>query len=148
MLLAYVDTSAFIKRFLREARTDDMDALAESGVYDFAISSLVVTEFRSVLKRKHRLGALNAQFIGQATQQLHTEIAGGVLRFCAIEAAIFHLAGELISRLSSPLASLDALHLACAQTLKADFMVSADLQLLRACEEAGLKTLSMVPHKV
>lgn len=147
MLVAYVDTSAFIKRFLREARTEDMDELAESNDYRLAISSLVVTELRSVFKRNQRLGLLSDTFVQQATQQLHTEIASGGLRFHAMDAAIFNLAGDLISRLTSPLGTLDALHLACAQATGADLMVSADLQLLRASEEAGLKTLNLVPHK-
>lgn len=147
MLVAYVDTSAFIKRFLREARTEDMDDLAESNDYRLAISSLVVTELRSVFKRNQRLGLLSDTFVQQATQQLHTEIASGGLRFHAMDAAIFNLAGDLISRLTSPLGTLDALHLACAQATGADLMVSADLQLLRASEEAGLKTLNLVPHK-
>ena len=146
MLLAYVDTSAFVKRFLPEARTEDMDELAESQDYRLAISSLVVTELRSVFKRNQRLGRINDNFVQQATQQLHTEIASGGLRFHAIDAAIFNLAGDLISRLTSPLAALDALHLACAQATGADIMVSADLQLLRAAAEAGLKTLSLVPQ--
>ena len=147
MLVAYVDTSAFIKRFLHEARTDDMDELAESNDYRLAISSLVVTELRSVFKRNMRLGLLNDVFVQQATQQLHTEIASGGLRFHAMDASIFNLAGDLISRLESPLATLDALHLACAQATGADLMVSADVQLLRASSEAGLKTLNLVPHK-
>ena len=146
MLLAYVDTSAFVKRFLPEARTEDMDELAESKDYRLAISSLVVTELRSVFKRNQRLGRINDNFVQQATQQLHTEIASGGLRFHAIDAVIFNLAGDLISRLTSPLATLDAVHLACAQATGADIMVSADLQLLRAAAEAGLKTLSLVPQ--
>ena len=146
MLLAYVDTSAFVKRFLHEARTDDMDELAQSPDLRLTISSLVVTELRSVFKRHQRLGLLNESFVQQATQQLHTEIASGGLRFHAVDAAIFDLAGDLISRLTSPLGTLDALHLACAQATRADVMVSADLQLLRASAEAGLKTFSLVPH--
>ena len=146
MLVAYVDTSAFIKRFLPEARTDDMDELAESKDYRLAISSLVVTELRSVYKRNQRLGRITENFVQQATQQLHTEIASGGLRFHAIDAAIFNLAGDLIARLTSPLATLDAVHLACAQATGADMMVSADLQLLRAADEAGLRTLSLVPQ--
>ena len=147
MLVAYVDTSAFIKRFLHEARTEDMDELAESNDYRLAISSLVVTELRSVFKRNQRLGLINENFVQRATQQLHTEIASGGLRFHAVDASIFNLAGDLISQLTSPLGTIDALHLACAQATGAKFMVSADLQLLRASEEAGLQTLNLVPHK-
>jgi len=140
---AYVDTSAFIKRYLPESRTDEMEAFAISGEYRMAISSLTVTEFRSVLKRKLRDEAVGPDFVQKAKEQLLKEIAGGTLRFHAIDAATFNLAGELIDRLSSPLATLDAIHLACARATGATLMVSADKQLLRAATEAGMTVLDL-----
>ena len=95
----YVDTSAFIKRYLNEDRTSDMEAFAMDSKDRMAISSLTVTEFRSVLKRRLRMGTIGNDFLGKATQQLLKEIAGGTLRFHAIDAATFNLAGDLIERL-------------------------------------------------
>jgi len=142
---AYIDTSAFIKRFLNEDRTSDMEAFAMAAQYRMAISSLTVTEFRSVLRRRSRMGTVGLDFVGKATQQLLKEIAGGALRFHAIDGATFNLAGDLIERLGSPLATLDALHLACAKACGAVIMVSADKQLLRASQEAGLEILDLSP---
>jgi uncharacterized protein len=140
---AYTDTSAFMKRFLAEKGSDEIDELIESGQYRLAVSSLTVTEFRSVLKRRQRENTSTAQFATKAITQLHEEIANGALRFHAIDAAIFNLAGELIDRLSAPLATLDAIHLACAKVTGAQVLISADKQLLRAAAEAGLQTVDL-----
>ena len=141
MKVAYVDTSAFIKRFVAEARSEEMDAFAAAGSHRLAISSLTVTEFRSVLKRRLRMGTLPAEVIPAATEQFLKEVAGGALRFHAIGGATFNLAADLIDNLASPLATLDALHLAAAKACGAEMMISADKQLLKASREAGLETM-------
>ena len=140
---AYLDTSAFIKRFLTEKRTADMERFATSESHRLEISSLTVREFRCVMKRRSRLGTVTPAFVQQATRQLLREIAGGKLQFHAIDGATFNLAGEPIDHLSSPLGALDAIHLACAKAAGSSLMVSADRQLLRAAREAGLQTLDM-----
>ena len=146
MPVAYVDTSAFLKRFLSENRSDEMEAFATSSQYQLAISSLTVTEFRSVMKRGLRLGTSTARFTRKANEQLLQEIASGALRFHTIDAAIFSLAGELIEGLSSPLGTLDAIHLACAKATGAVMMVSSDRQLLRAAEESSMEILDLSPQ--
>jgi predicted nucleic acid-binding protein len=145
MNVAYVDTSAFIKRFVAESRSADMDAFASGGSHRLAISSLTVTEFRSVLRRRVRMGTLSSDFIPAATSQFLKEVAGGALRFHAIDGATFNLAADLIENLDSPLATLDALHLAAAKACGAQLMVSADRQLLAAAREAGLEILDFSP---
>jgi predicted nucleic acid-binding protein len=141
--IAYVDTSAFLKRFVPEARSDEMDAFASGGSHRLAVSSLTVTEFRSVMKRRLRMHTVTQEFIHAAVQQFLREIAADALRFHAIEAHTFNLAAELIDRLASPLATLDALHLACAKACGATMMVSADKQLIKASRESGLKVLDL-----
>lgn len=143
--LAYVDTSALMKRYVTEDRTAEMEAFVLGNEYRLMISSLTVTEFRSVLKRRLRMGSVNAPFVAKATEQLAIEVASNALGFQAIEAGIFNLAGELIERLNAPLGTLDALHLACAKTAQCALMVSADRQLLRAAEEADMAVLDMSP---
>ena len=140
-MIAYIDTSAFMKRFITEARSDDIDALLSSNTYRPAISSLTVTEFRSVLKRRQRENLIISSFANKAVSQLLEEIASGALRFHAIDAAIFNLAGELIDKLTAPLGTLDALHLACAKATGAAVMISADKQLLRAAFEADMQII-------
>ena len=141
--VAYVDTSALMKRYVLEDRTDEMEALAVGNAYRLMISSLTVTEFRSVLKRRLRSGSVGTAFVAKATEQLAIEIASGALGFHAIDGSTFNMAGDLIERLGAPLATLDALHLACAKTARCALMVSADKQLLRAAEEAELSILDL-----
>ena len=144
--LAYVDTSALVKRFVSEDRTAEMEAFALDNEYRLTISSLTVAEFRSVLKRRLRMGTVDAPFVTKATEQLAIEIASSALAFQAIDAGLFNLAGDLIERLDAPLGTLDALHLACAKTARCTLMVSADKQLLRAAEEAEMQILDLSPE--
>ena len=130
-----------MKRFITEARSDDIDTLLNSDKYRPAISSLTVTEFRSVLKRRQRDNLIISSFANKAVNQLLVEIASGALRFHAIDAAIFNLAGELIDKLTAPLGTLDALHLACAKATGATVMISADKRLLRAAFEADMQII-------
>ena len=136
---AYVDTSAYLKRFLLEARSDDVEAFVAANEFLLAISSLSVTEFRAVLKRRLLLGAISELFYRKANEQLQQEIANGSLQLYPVTAATFALASEIIDGLSSPLGTLDALHLACAKAAGSGWMVSGDRQLLRASTESGLQ---------
>ena len=140
-MIAYIDTSAFMKRFIPEANSDAVDELLQSGTYRLAISSLTVTEFRSVIKRRVREGSIDSLFANKAVSQLLEEIASGALRFHAIDAAIFNLAGELIDKLTAPLGTLDALHLACAKATGAEVMISSDKQLLRAASTSDMQII-------
>jgi len=139
MEIAYVDTSAYLKRFLAEARSDDMEAFVVANDYQLAISSLSVTEFRAVLKRRLLLGAISGLFYQKAIEQLQQEIANGSLQLYSVTAATFNLASEIIDGLTSPLGTLDALQLACAKAAGSALMVSGDRQLLRASKESGLQ---------
>lgn len=143
MKIAYIDTSAYLKRFLVEARSDDMEAFVAANDYQLAISSLSVTEFRAVLRRQLLLGAISALFYQKANEQLHQEIANGSLQLYPVTAATFNLASEIIDGLSSPLGTLDALHLACAKAAGSALVVSGDRQLLRASRESGLQTVDL-----
>ena len=130
-----------MKRFIPEANSDAVDELLQAGTYRLAISSLTVTEFRSVIKRRVREGSIDSVFANKAVTQLLEEIASGALRFHAIDAAIFNLAGELIDKLTAPLGTLDALHLACAKATGAEVMISSDRQLLRAASTSDMQII-------
>ena len=71
------------------------------------------------------------------------ELALGSWHYVAVSEALFSEAGRLIETLGSPLGTLDALHLACAQNARCELMVSADRPLLRAALEAGMQTLNL-----
>jgi predicted nucleic acid-binding protein len=145
--LAYVDTSALVKRFVLEARSIDMEAFLMEGTHRCTLSSLSLTELRTVLKRRQRdpnpAQQIAHQTVQQAYSQVLMELAQSTWHFQAIAEPIFTYAGELVEQLATQLGTLDALHLACAKTARCSLMVSADKQLLRASSELGLQTLDL-----
>jgi uncharacterized protein len=136
--LAYVDTSAFIKRFVEELGTNAIEQFIAEGNFTLAISSLSMVEIRTVLKRKILQNEISTDTAKSIKELIHLEIASQSLFFQTIDAGTFERTGHLIEGLTSQLGALDAIHLACAKTAKCELMVSADKQLLRASIEAGL----------
>ena len=144
MLSAYIDTSAFIKRFIVEPGSLEVEALIASGRYRLTISSLSLTEIRAVLKRQTRLGVITAQHASEAIEQTSLELASNALGFQAVDGFIFNLAGDIIENLTAPLGTLDAVHLASAKAARCEVMITADKQLLRAASEAGLRVVDLI----
>jgi uncharacterized protein len=145
--MAYVDTSALVKRFVTEARSLDMETFLIAGSHRCVLSSLSLTELKTVLRRRQRdpNGAqqIALQTAQQAYSQVLMELAQSTWHFQPIAESIFTYAGELVDQLATQLGALDALHLACAKTARCSLMVSADKQLLRASSELGLQTLDL-----
>jgi predicted nucleic acid-binding protein len=136
--IAYVDTSAFIKRFIEEPGTNAIEHFIAEGGFTLAISSLSMVEIKSVLKRKILQNEISADTAKSIKDLINLEIASQSLFFQTIDAGTFERTGHLIEALASQLGALDAIHLACAKTAKCTMMVSADKQLLRASLETGL----------
>jgi uncharacterized protein len=146
-LMAYVDTSALVKRFVTEARSLDMETFLMTGSHRCVLSSLSLTELKTVLRRRQRDPNLTQQITLQTAQQAYTqvlmELAQSTWHFQPVAESIFTYAGELVDQLATQLGALDALHLACAKTARCSLMVSAHKQLLRASSELGLQTLDL-----
>ncbi len=140
---AYVDTGAFIKRFIVEPGSGDIETLIASNQYRLTLSSLSLTEIRSVLKRQTRLGVISAAHANKAVEQTSIELASNALAFQAVDAAIFNLADDMIESLAAPLGTLDAVHLASAKAAQCSVMISADRQLVKAASEAGLSVVDL-----
>ncbi len=145
--LAYIDTSALLKRFVEEAHSLEMEAFLMTGSHRCVLSSLSLTEMKSVFRRRqrdpHLTQKISPQASQQATSQVMLELAQGSWHFQTISEAIFSFATELIDQIQTQLGTLDALHLACAKTARCSLMVSADKQLLKASQEAGLEILDL-----
>ena len=141
--LAYIDTSALVKRFMTEAKTDEVEASLMGQCHQCALSSQSLTELKSVLQRRKRELLISDEVVRLAQQQVMLELAQGSWQYLAITEPIFVYAGELIEQLKSPLGTLDAIHLACAKTSRCELMLSADRQLLLAASAAGLQTMNL-----
>lgn len=143
---AYVDTSVFIKRFVEEVGTDEIEDFIAEGKFKLVISSLSIVEIKSVLKRKILQNEISQETATSIKDHVNFEITSQSLAFETMDASTFERTGQLIDRLKSQLGALDALHLACAINSGCQLMVSADKQLLRASSEAGLAILEINKH--
>lgn len=140
---AYFDTSALVKRFVQEAKTIQVENFLMGDTHRCVLSSLSITEMKSVLSRRQREAHITEKVAQQSLQQVMRELAQGSWHYQRIEEPLFAYAGELIGQLTTVLGALDALHLACAKTANCTLMVSADKQLLRASSESGLQILDV-----
>ncbi len=139
LAVCYVDTSALIKRYLRETGSDAFDVFCERPEIERVICPLGMTEFSSTVQRRIRLGNLNARQASLVRQALLADVASGGWRIIDFESDVFARANQLLVNLGAPLSTLDALHLACALQFGAPHFATADHQLATAARKAKLQ---------
>jgi predicted nucleic acid-binding protein len=138
----YVDTSALAKRYIDEAGSDDFDAFL-SGCPQVRISRLAVVEFRCLLRRRRRAREINATYERAALADLADDVDSGYFTIEPLVDRHAVAAHELIDRLPGhSLRTLDALHLAVAQSVGASILATADHDMARAAEALGLATVT------
>lgn len=131
----YLDSSAFAKRYIEETGSDRVEKLCGQATA-LALSVIGVPEIISALNRRVREGALTRSQYRTAKSRLSAEVA---------DAEIVYLVPDVIMESiqileTSPVRTLDALHVACAVHWGAEVFVSSDERQLRAARKAGLKT--------
>jgi predicted nucleic acid-binding protein len=137
--ICYVDTSALIKRYVEEHSSSAFDDFCESDERDLVISPLVATEFTGTLQRRVRTGQLTARHASEARRRFLDDVTSGGWRMIEFESATFARASDLMVTLGAPLATLDALHLACALIHEAAALATSDQQLATASRRAKLQ---------
>jgi predicted nucleic acid-binding protein len=133
-MLAYVDTSMLVKRYLPELGSDEFEARLLAEQPDLLVSELVQPELTSALRRRVRQGHIDADYLESFQQDLRRS----AIRLSRLDSACLQRASALLRKLHAPLATLDALHLATALEHACDMLFTSDLQLARAASEAGL----------
>ncbi len=134
-MLAYLDSSALVKRGINERETDALgdfldDSIAHGG--DLVSSSLAMIEVSRALRSR-----LEEWDPSQVARQIEVALSG--VSEQALTDSVLALARRLEPR---ALRTLDAIHLATAILLDADLVVGYDDRLLAAAEEHGLRTVS------
>jgi len=135
----YIDTSALVKRYVREAGSDAFDEFCAGCEFDMLICPLGGTEFAGVLQRRVRGKQLTLSQMGAIRQRFLSDVSAGGWSLIEFGADIFSKASDLILHLGAPLATLDALHLACALQHGATDIATADRQLATAARKAKLR---------
>ncbi len=136
--LTYIDTSLLVKRYVTESGSAELEARLLGEQPQLIISELVRAEIISTFRRKERNAVIARVGSDRAMQYFEQDAAAGVLSLKPLNAAVVTRAARLIGELQSPLATLDALHLATALIHGAAHFFTTDDQLTKAAKEAGL----------
>ena len=134
----YVDTSALIKRYVHEASSSRFEQFLARVDDELLISPLGLTEFESMLLRRFRQGDFDRVFLERTRDLFGRDIEGAVWSIQPFDAAAIPQATRLIRELKAPLATLDALHLASAQSFGCTTVATGDRRFGRAAKLCGL----------
>ena len=138
---AYLDTSALAKWYLNEAGSEAFVEFLQ-GLDSAVISSLSVTEMRSLLSRRRRMGDISAELESVLFAALLDDIDRGWLQRYPLDDARFAEATNLIARYPEhPLRTLDALHLTVAADLAVSIVATADGVMADAALSMGLQVV-------
>ena len=129
----YLDTSALAKRYLDEAGSSDLDDFLGRRPRAL-ISRLGVVE----LRRRHRSGEIDASCEQAALADFADDVRSGHFQVEPLTDRHALMAYDLVDQLfGRSLRTLDALHLAIAQTIGVKMLATADLGMARAAEVLG-----------
>ncbi len=102
-----------------------------------AISDLTELELASALSRKIREKSITREDGRKIIALFQSHVSQGLFQKIAVEQEHFQIARAWIAQFTTPLRTLDALHLAIAHTQKALFFTS-DLLLVKAARHFGI----------
>lgn len=134
--MAYVDTSVLAAYYCPEA----LSSLAQSEISSLqtpVISRLVDLELCSAVALKVRTGQLDLTSANRVLSMFEVHKVAGAFHWAEIGAAEYSLARQWVSRFSTPLRSLDALHLAAAFANGIP-LLTADSKLSQAASLLGV----------
>lgn len=130
----FFDTSAFIKRYVRESGTDAVLEWCNKAT-EIGLSGIILPEIVSAFCRLQREGKITTVQYRQLKSLLLADIED--IAVCDLTPAV--LVQTISSLESNVLRGMDAIHIGSAVVLKADLFVSADRRQLDAATRAGLR---------
>jgi hypothetical protein len=136
----FLDTSAFIKRYLNETGSDVVDSLFEEEGERY-VSGLCLLETHSNIQRLHAVDdLLTAEQVRMLHAAVASDIEAGRVTVVNATAADIEEAARMLTR--RYLTAVDALQVAIAKGLGPEVVfVSSDLKLNRVASEQGLTVL-------
>lgn len=136
----YIDTSALAKWYLNEVNSNSFVEYLQS-IPRAVISSLTITEMRSLLSRRRRMKEITESLATKIFATFLMDIDNGHLMVEAFENDYFEQATHLIASLPDiPLRTLDALHLTIVQHHHIKIIATADEVMVNAAKALGLET--------
>ena len=135
--MIYLDTSILVAYYCPEALSVAAEHLVRARVRP-SISDLTEVELLSAVSRKIRANELELREAGRIVGQFLAHLEGDLYNRLPLERRHYKLARDWMAQLSTPLRSLDALHLAVAAVEGLPF-ATADRTLARSGADLGLR---------
>ena len=140
--MVYVDTSALVPVFIREAKSEAVIAWLESSGERLAISEWSLVEFASAAAIKVRTGQTAANLAKQAIARVR-EFAQKHCTVAVPGREEFRRAAELAGDGALNLRAGDALHLAIAGSLNAQGILCLDEAMIAGAKALGVGVVSV-----
>jgi uncharacterized protein len=134
----YLDTSVLAKWYLNEPLSDEVEEYLET-LASTLISSLAIVEMRSLLVRRRRSGEIAPALVERIWATFAEDRTAGVLTVLEVEDQHLRAATRILDRVEAPLRTLDAMHLALAESAGAGVCATADRILAAGASELGLE---------
>ena len=134
----FFDSSAFVKRYIREAATEAVLSWCDQAS-EIVLSGISIAEIVSAFCRLQREGRISATQYRQLKSLLLADIADAVV--CDLTPAV--LARAISSLENNVLRGMDAIHIGSAVALEVEVFVSADQRQLAAAAAMGLRVESV-----
>jgi hypothetical protein len=145
----FLDSSALVKRYHQESGSAHVDALFNATGNRLFVSRLALVETQSALARLVREGILTPDDFPRLVSRLEADVAAKILIVAAVTSRRLDEAAAIFAAhgLTHNVRTLDAIHLATAQTFHARSplaaFVAADKKLLDMAVVCGLTVLDV-----
>jgi predicted nucleic acid-binding protein len=134
----YVDTSALVKRYVNEPNSQAFDDFVSASDEEFVLSPLTLVEMQSVLMRRLRQHDFDRAYLKRLRALFDDDLRAALWVVMPFPTEAFNEALHLLDQPDTPLATLDALHVASAKALNCTRFATADRQQARAALSCGL----------
>ena len=137
----YIDTSALLKCYVTETNSNEVEDFLTGrflkNTANLVISSLSKLEWQCAMSRRERALEITAEYKQLAQVAFNNQLYTGYYQVLYVENTIYEQALKLIDTVTPALRSLDALHLAVAQSANLHEIVTADKAMAAAAKELG-----------
>jgi uncharacterized protein len=141
--LIYLDTSAIAPFYWVETLSEAIEEVLRSEVAP-ALSQLVEVELFSALSRRVRMAEINPETARIIANRFQSDLNRGFYTHLKVEPIHYSMARDWIRQFDTPLRTLDALHLAIANTHNIS-LITADMGLAESARRLGVQVQTLAP---
>lgn len=137
-MLVFFDSSAFVKRYIREPGTDEVLDWCDRAT-EIGLSGIVLPEIISAFCRLRRESLVSSEQYRLLKSSLLADIEDATL--CDLAPTV--MAQTVLALENNTLRAMDAIHIGSAVILKTDVFISADRRQCEAAVQIGLQVVSL-----